>query len=336
MNAMGIDLVTGELIDPFGGQEDLKNKILRTPDVKLFVEDPLRFYRVMHFIGRFGMQPDEQLNAICKTMDISQVSRERIEVEFEKLLLRSPQPSLGIRWLQSLRRLSEILPELAATVGCEQNPQWHPEGDVFEHSMQALDAAARIPCDDHKTRLILLYAALCHDLGKPVSSQITDGRITSHGHAQAGALLVPRMLKRITHNQDVISAVRKLVHYHMAPLEFSQGGAKAAAYRRLAHKLAPEVTIELLCKLSYADRQGRNPAGKVPLTGDIPEIDEFRHKAQECQVLLGAQEPVLQGRDLMDVVPPGPAMGRLLKKAYQIQLDEGIVDKQELKKRVTE
>ena len=111
---------------------------------QLFVEDPLRLFRVMQFIGRFTMKPDKQLNEICARMSLKGISVERIESEFDKLLLKSKRPSLGIRWLLEIGRLQEIFPELAATIGVQQEPDWHPEGDVFEHTMQSLDAAAAL------------------------------------------------------------------------------------------------------------------------------------------------------------------------------------------------
>lgn len=334
INAMGIDLATGQLIDPFGGQEDLAKRILRAPDVALFVQDPLRFYRVMQFIGRFALYPDDELNGVCTTMDISTVSRERIEVEFSKLLLRSHQPSRGIRWLHTIGRLHEVLPELAATVGCRQDPRWHPEGDVFEHTMQALDAAAVLSYDNDHTKLIGMYAALCHDLAKPFTSQERDGKITSYGHAQQGVALAHRMLKRITHNHDIIATVGILVKHHMDPLVFIKGGAKSPAYKRLARALAPYATLAMLIRLALADRQGRNPEGHVPFRHSIPEVEEFERKALALNILHQPEEPLLFGHDVMDIVSPGPAMGALLKRAYQLQLDEGITSKEELKKRL--
>ena len=114
MNAMGINFVTYELIDPFGGLQDIQDKILRTPDAIFFVEDPLRLFRVMQFCARFDMQPDDQLNKVCSRMDVSGVSRERIEKEFEKWLLQSKRPSLALDWLKTIGRLQDILPEVAA------------------------------------------------------------------------------------------------------------------------------------------------------------------------------------------------------------------------------
>lgn len=334
INAMGIDLHTYELIDPFNGQDDLTNKLLRATDIQLFEEDPLRFFRVMQFIGRFEMEPVESLQTLCTTMDISQVSVERIEMEFEKLLLKSVRPSRGIRWIKKIGRLKEILPELAATIDVPQNPAWHPEGDVFEHSMQTLDAAAALAYPDKKIRLIGLYAALCHDLGKAIATENIEGVWKSLLHAQKGAPLAKRLLQRVTKNKDIIDAVVKMVKYHMEPLQFIKGGAKMSAYKRLANKLAPDVTINMLADLALADRRGRNALGHEPLTDSQPDVEEFRQRAIEAQVLNAQEEPVLHGRDIIDLVAPGPRMGEFLRQAYEIQLEEGITDKDELKRRV--
>jgi tRNA nucleotidyltransferase (CCA-adding enzyme) len=336
INAMGIDMVTKELIDPFGGQQDLERGILRAPNTQTFIEDPLRFYRVMQMIGRFGMYPDNALQAICRTMPIDLVSRERIELEFEKLLLQSERPSLGIRWLRNIGRLAEILPELAATIGIVQDPRWHPEGDVFEHTMQAIDAAAVIArtYDDRHKACVLLYAALCHDLGKTHATQVTDMGITSHGHELVGVDDARSMLKRITENNGLSAAVLKLVRHHMSPVLFVKEGAKPPAYKRLANKLAPEATIALLADLAYADIRGRNQSAQEPLICAVPELVTFLERAEQANVRNAQEEPLLKGRDLIDVIKPGKQMGRLLDRAYEIQIDEGIVDRDELKKRV--
>ena len=220
INAMGIDLISHELIDPFNGAQDLRNRVLRAPDPQLFLEDPLRFFRVMQFIARFEMYPDQKLTQVCQQMDISAVSRERIEVEFEKIFLKSARPSLGLRWLHDIGRLHEVLPEVAALVGVKQSPVWHPEGDVFEHTMQAVDAGAQFNYQDPKQKLLLLYAVLCHDLGKAVATQINGDAITSYNHEVVGVPIAKKLLKRITNNTQIIDDVCKLVRYHMAPVAF--------------------------------------------------------------------------------------------------------------------
>lgn len=335
INAMGIDLATLDLIDPFGGMQDLKDKLLRAPDTLLFVEDPLRFFRVMQFIGRFEMKPDASLNALCKTMDIKLISRERIEVEFEKLFLKSKCPALGIRWLNEIGRLNDVLPELAQTVDVPQEYSWHPEGDVFEHSMQALDAAVALPYEG-SLKVMMLYAALCHDLGKAVTTKKIEGKWRSHAHDQAGVPMAKALLKRITRNQDLIGMVVKLVRHHMAPGIFVKQGAKPAAYKRLAVQLAPDVSMHMLADLAIADKSARNGNKHEPLTDPLPDIQEFVERSEAAQVLFSAQEPVLLGRDLIHLIQPGPKMGMLLKKAYEIQIEEDIHDKEELMRRVLE
>jgi tRNA nucleotidyltransferase (CCA-adding enzyme) len=334
INAMGIDLMTFELIDPYRGLHDLREKWLRAPKIDLFVEDPLRFFRVMQFIGRFEMAPDAELNHTCATMNLQGISVERIEDEFEKLFLRSPFPSRGLRWLREIGRLHDVLPEVAATIGVPQDPRWHPEGDVFEHSMQAVDAAAALTYATQEQKLIIVIAALCHDLGKVSTTCITQAGIISHGHDEVGATICVSLLKRITRKNSILEAVPKLVRCHMQPSQFITGNAKPPAYKRLARKLAPQTTISMLAFLAIADNRGRNALGPAPLVRVVPQIEEFLARATQIEVHERAEEAVLQGRDLLGIVEPGPRMGALLKKAYEIQIEEGIKDKQELKRRL--
>jgi len=334
MNAMAVDLSTYTLIDPFGGVSDMQSKMLRSPDPNFFIEDPLRFYRVMQFISRFEMYPDKELDDLCKSMDVSKVSVERIDEEFRKLMLKSKRPSLGIRWLITIGRLEDILPELAALVDLPQLSRWHPEYDAFEHTMQTLDATARFEYDSDKEKMIVLYAALCHDLGKATTTKKIGGEWRSFGHPQAGVKPTKRLLKRITRNKELIESVMKMVRYHMQPIQFVEGDARISAYKRLANKLAPQITLAMLAQLALADQQGRNPDGHEPLITKDPRIEIFLRNAQQAHVLREVEKPILQGRDLLDVVKPGIKMGRLLKMAYELQIEEEIKDKEELKRRV--
>lgn len=334
INAMGIDLKTFEIIDPWGGFSDLKKGILRTPDEKFFIEDPLRLFRVMQFISRFEMKPDQQLNDICAKMSLAGISVERIESEFDKLFLKSKKPSLGIRWLKQIGRLHEILPELAATIDVPQNPDWHPEGDVFEHTMQAIDAGARYTYANDKEKLMGMYGVLCHDLGKVTTTRMIEGVWRSLGHEDAGVDPAKKLLKRFTRRVELIDAVAKIVRHHMAPGLFVRNGAKPPAYKRLALKLAPEVTMELLAKVALADKSGRNGASHEPLNKPLPDIEDFLEQAEKLNIAYKPEEPIIQGRDIAEFVEPGPQMGRLVKKAYEIQIEDGIVDKKELIKRI--
>ncbi len=367
MNAMAIDLYqtcrkieAGEsfksiselkIIDPYGGLNDIAAKQLNAIDEKLFLEDPLRFFRVMQFIGRFQMLPSDELNKLCAAMKLwdeqtnAPISRERIFDELKKLFLKSSRPSLGIRWLRDIGRLKEVFPEVHALIGVPQRPDYHPEGDVFEHTMQSLDAAAqqsgyqatdRLSTDDEK--FLILLTMFVHDLGK-VST--TDAALHCKGHEMAGVPLAEQLLKRITDDRFLIAAVKKLVKYHCAPVQLTQEGVGQKAFKRLALKLAPEVTLRHISLVGRADVLGRNAIGHEPLRmPELPEhikrIELFLQRAQEARVDQGPEKPVLLGRHLLDVIPPGDALGLLLERAYHIQIDEGIKDWQELRRRVLE
>lgn len=334
MNALGIDVETGELIDPFGGYKDIQKKIVRTPDPTFFSQDPLRFFRVMQIIGRFEMDPDAELTALCKAIDLTGVSKERIAAEYEKLLLKSTHPSRGFRWLASIDRIHELLPELAGTIGVAQNPLWHPEGDVFEHTMQVIDAAAAIVSKytDEQEKLIVLFAALCHDLGKQTTSVVINGTIKSPEHARAGVPLAKTLLGRMTQKKELISAVKQLVLYHMVPLQFIKSGARPSRYKRLAGIFKVPVTFALLIDLARADHRGRNKEGKVPLITSDEGIELFAQRVAEYNLMREPEMAVLQGKDIIDCVSPGPEMGKILKRAYEIQLTKNIHDKELLKK----
>jgi tRNA nucleotidyltransferase (CCA-adding enzyme) len=366
MNAMALDLYdvcrkveTGVaiknpvkdlcIIDPYGGLQDIATKQLQMVDEVLFLEDPLRFYRVMQFIGRFEMQPTLQLNKLCSTMKLwdeqtnAPISKERIFEEIKKLFLQSKRPSLGIRWLRDIGRLQEIFPELYALIGVPQRTDYHPEGDTFEHTMQTLDAAAQqnmyqtsenLSAEDEKFLIVLTM--LVHDVGKAAA---TDAQLHCAGHDEVGVPLAEKVLKRITDNHFLLSAVKKLVRYHCMPVYLTNEGVSLKAYKRLATKLAPEVTLRHVSLVGMVDILGRNDKGPYPLAK--PELEDhvnrvnlFCARAQEAQVAHGPEKPVLLGRHLLDVVAPGAELGQLLDRAYHIQIEESIKDWQVLKQRV--
>ncbi len=334
MNAMMIDLSTGQLEDPFNGYDDLQKKILRATDSTLFIEDPLRFYRVMQFVGRFEMVPDEQLNQLCATMDISGVSQERIFQEFKKLFLTSKKPSLALQWLDDVGRLQLILPELYATKGILQNPEYHPEGDVFEHTKQAVDGAAMAHYQDDNERLIMVLAALCHDLGKVETTRRIEGVLRAYGHDIAGVPLADALFDRLSDKTLLKKSILRLVRYHMVPVSMVKNNAKASAYKILARNLAP-TTLRHLFQLAIFDKSARNPERGKPLS-QCPEplLDQFFEQAQKYGALDGPEAPVVTGKDFLDVVPEGPELGVLVQLAYDLQLEKGVGDKEELKKLV--
>lgn len=338
MNAMAIDLGSAiekkeiNIIDPYNGLDGINSKKLRAVDTAFFADDPLRFYRVMQFIGRFDMQPDEELNKLCTTIDLGGVARERIFEELKKLFLQSQVPSLGIRWLNEIGRLKEIMPEVHALIDVIQPLQYHPEGDVYEHTMQALDAAAVLDLyKNDREKLIIMFGALCHDFGKPV---VTNKEGRALGHEGKGVEPAKVFMKRFCDDVILIKAVIKLVRHHMMPSLLVEQNSLPKAYKRLALKLSPVVSMRQLALVMLCDHRGRNGDGHEPLDIDMQRYNLFLEKSKQAKVVHKAEEPVLLGRHLMDVVKPGPRMGRLLKRAYEIQIDEGVTKVDELKKRI--
>ncbi len=337
MNAMLQEVLTGKVVDPWNGRRDLERGVLRAPDLRLFIEDPLRFFRVMQFTARFELEPDRELHAVCARMDLGGVSGERIEEEFVKLWLEARRPSLGLRWLERVGRLGEVLPELEPMKGCPQDPEWHPEGDVWTHTLQVVDAAAALRCGDKLRDLKLIWSALCHDLGKPATTVILEGRIRTPEHDREGARIAVALLERLIHTRQLRRGVLKLVAQHMQVLQFHQNNAGEKGFKRLALRLHPEADLELLATLALADSRGTNPGSELPRAdGEHPMVDWFLEQARALQVDRRPEPPVLKGRHLAGVLEPGPRMGRVLEAAYRLQLEEGLRDPEELKQRALE
>jgi tRNA nucleotidyltransferase (CCA-adding enzyme) len=339
INSMAINLHTHILHDPFQGRQDLADKILRATDLTLFSQDPLRFFRVMQCMSRFAMEPDSALNTLCKTITINAVSAERIENEFDKLMLQSARPSLGLRWLEKIGRLQEILPELYPTLFTQQEPDWHPEVSVFEHLMQSLDCMATSITTKqepalHKItdqimlyqqdRRIALWAALCHDLGKTTTTRFIEGRLRSWGHEEAGVAPTKQLLARVIGCKKLRSAVAALVYYHMRPGALVSQHSSPAAYKKLAAQLQPPLNLAFLSLLFHADRNGRNGLSSLPLTGVTEAVTNFIRTAEAAGVLYSKEEPILSGNDLLAAGLTGPALGKALEKAYDAQLAKNI------------
>lgn len=335
MNAMAIDLITLHLEDPFGGVKDIEKNILRVPDPELFIQDPLRYFRVMQFMGRFCMQPDQELYDLGKTMLLDDISHERIVDEFYKLFVKGIQPSLGIDWLRDTGRLTYMLPEIAALQTTQQDPEWHPEGTVYEHIKQAMDIAAQQVYQSDVHRYIMVVAALLHDVGKSVTTKEINGRLRAFGHDVKGVPLAQACLDKIVVAKEVKETVIKLVRYHMMPFAFIKTQAGAVAYKRLAKKLYPDTCLQTLALLAYCDKSARKGAhyNEQILFKATPReyLAIFTKQAQAYGVLFSPEKPLLHGRDIIDIVAPGPEMGKILERAYRIQIEQGITDKNILK-----
>ncbi|HYY94666.1 MAG TPA: HD domain-containing protein [Pyrinomonadaceae bacterium] len=326
VNAVLEDPLTGELIDPFGGRADIEGKLLRAVSPETFVEDSLRVLRAAQFAARFRFDIEPATVELCRSIDLTDLPAERVWGELEKILLAAPQPSIGLRWLDDLNATPQLFPELNALKGVPQEKDWHPEGDVDIHTRLTCDRARELIEDlDYPRQVTLMLAALCHDFGKPSTTEFVEGRIRSRGHEEAGVAPAFSFLERLKlftlEGYDVRSQVVALVRDHLRPGEFyrQRGEIGDGAFRRLARRCE----LELLYRVAKADTLGRN-APWVPrerwFKADAQEW--FIARARELSVEKKPPAFILMGRHLLEMgLQPSPLVGELLAAVYELQLD---------------
>jgi tRNA nucleotidyltransferase (CCA-adding enzyme) len=326
INAILQDPLTGEIIDPFGGQRDIERNILRAVDAETFPEDSLRVLRAMQLAARFEFRVHPETVAICRAIDLSDLPAERVWGEMEKLLLRARHPSIGLGWLQALGTLDQLFPEINSLINVPQEPEWHPEGDVFVHTRLVIDRARELIEDlPYAKQVTVMLAALAHDFGKPPTTEYLEGRWRSRGHEEAGVGPTERFLDRLNihtlDGYDVRGQVIALVRQHLKPGEFYKKREEVGdgAFRRLARRCE----LDLLYRVAKADSLGRN-ADWVPREKwyDAKAQDWFIERARELEVAQQPPAPILLGRHLLELgLEPGPKVGEITKAVYELQLD---------------
>lgn len=332
VNAMAFDPLTGEVLDPLDGREDLASGVLRACDPTTFGEDPLRVLRVARLAAGLSMEPDFELVGLCRRLDLDAVPIERLAHELDRILLELPAPWRAIEWIDRLGQL-DVFPPVAALRGVPQDPGWHPEGDVFVHTGMVVDRAAKIARDEGvegEARAILLWSALCHDLGKPsTTSTGDDGRVRSYAHDEEGAAITRLWLRSLRLGERRTAAVASLVRHHLAPALYVRHGAKARGYRRLARKLDEAgVTPVDLERVARADHLGRTTSDAR--ADRFEEGTAFLAAAREAFVEQGPRKDVVRAATLMKQgVEAGPELGRLLARARVLQDETGIEDEDE-------
>jgi tRNA nucleotidyltransferase (CCA-adding enzyme) len=320
INSLMYDPRENRLLDFFNGESDLRNRILRHTS-PAFPEDPLRVLRGMQFAARFNLTAAPETIELARSIKDSypELARERVREEWFKWAEKSNTPSLGLKFLAETEWI-EHFPELQAIRGVPQDPEWHPEGDVFTHTCHCCDALAELPewrSSDAESRIVYMLAILTHDFGKAATTEeaVKHGRlcIVSPGHENASGELAETFLERINAPLAIRERVRPLVVNHMAHFE----AISDRAIRRLAKRLEPE-NIHGLIMVMTADAFGRPPKEKrVPAT-----VEKIASKSEELAVRGKAPEPILLGRHLIARgFSPGPEIGRILKAAYDAQLE---------------
>ena len=335
VNAIYRDPLTDELIDPWNGRADLERRVLRHVSDH-FREDPLRVLRGMQFVARFDLTPAEDTIAVCRQMTPEGLPPERLFEEWAKLLTKGVRISKGLEFLRATGWV-RYYPELARLIGCRQDPEWHPEGDVWNHTLCCLDAFAASrqqrerdcsPCPSARTAeqseqsnnsvedLIVGLAVLCHDFGKPATTAFDPrrGRIRSLGHDEAGVEPTLSFLRRLTNEERILKEVPPLVRLHMRPFAMWKDKSSDNAIRRLAAKV---VRIDRLVRVAAAD-----DAGRPPFPSEPEPLRWLLAEAERLRVADSAPKPIVQGRDLIALgMKPGVRFGTILKTAYEAQLD---------------
>jgi tRNA nucleotidyltransferase (CCA-adding enzyme) len=327
VNAIAWDPLTGEYEDPFDGRGDINRRVLRVVDPSRFSDDSLRVLRAVQLAARLEFHLDDETRALCRAIPLDDLPSERLWGEIEKLLF-APHPSLGFALMLELDVVSKVFPELETLVGCPQEPEWHPEGDVWVHTLQVVDQArVRIEDLERPQQIAVMLGALCHDFGKPATTSVIDGRIRSMDHEEQGVAPAILFLDRINVHSidgyDVRRQVLGFVAHHLKPGAWYKVRDEVGdgAFRRLSQK----VDLELLARLAKADCLGRNP-GQF----DCTAMDWFLERARTLGVEHRPPGPILLGRHLLALgLTPGPRVGEILKAVYEQQLDGKITDLEE-------
>ncbi|HXG87730.1 MAG TPA: hypothetical protein VNJ02_05275 [Vicinamibacterales bacterium] len=334
VNAIAWDPLTDEYIDPYNGRADLERRVLRVVDPGTFADDSLRVLRALQFAARFELTADQETKAICRAIRLDDLPAERVWGEFEKLLLQAQRPSIGFALAREIDVTIRLLPEMHALIDCPQEPEWHPEGDVWIHTLMVIDQARQRNGDLDRARLAaVMLGAVCHDLGKPSTTAVADGRIRSLGHEEAGVAPATALLDRLNvHSLDgfnVRTQVLGLTAHHLKPGAFYnvRDELTDGAFRRLAQK----VDMELLARVAKADCLGRS--GNF----DCSAMEWFLERARALGVEHRPPAPILMGRHLLELgVTPGPRMGEILKAVYELQLDGSVTSLEEATVRARE
>ena len=319
VNAIAWDPLTSEYLDPFDGRADIERRLLRVVDRATFADDSLRVLRAVQFAARLGFDLEPESRAICEGIALDDLPAERVWGEMEKVLL-APKPSIGLALAMELGIVRKLFPEMLALAGCVQEPEWHPEGDVWVHTLQVVEEArTRIDDLQRPEQLAVMLGAVCHDFGKPATTAFIDGRIRSIDHEDQGVAPSLAFLDRLNvhtiDGYDVRAQVVGLVAQHLKPGMWFKVRDEVGdgAFRRLAQK----VDLELLARLAKSDCEGRRPGAF-----DCSAMDWFLERARKLGVEHRPPPPLLLGRHLLALgLEPGPRVGEILKRVYEQQLD---------------
>ena len=343
MNALLKDILSGEIADPYGGTEDIKNRIIRHIDDKKFGEDPLRALRAAQFRSRFGFQVAPSTISICRALDLRNLSAERVELEMKKALLESRRPSEFFECLREMGQLGYWFKELEQLIGLEQNPKFHPEGDVWTHTMMVLDRAAHFrPCASDPYAFMLL--ALTHDFGKITTTEFVNGAIHAYGHELQGAEIAERFLDRVCHGSDIKKYIANMIPNHMRPNKIAEARSAIKKTNRMFDDAASpsDLIYFAICdkpKLPHimlSKENKEDPSGlyiKSEKKREKERIDFLFDRLEIYKTMMS--EPYVTGKDLINNgITPGDDFSLILEYAHKLRL-AGIPKESALKQTIS-
>jgi tRNA nucleotidyltransferase (CCA-adding enzyme) len=304
------DVLTGEIVDHFGGLDDIRASVLRHVNDDTFAEDPLRVLRAAQFAARFNFSVAEETVSLAKTMDLTALSWERIAGELQKALLKADAPSIFFREMRRMDQLSYWFPEMEQLIGLEQNPEYHPEGDVWTHTLMVIDEAAKLR-KEADYPMGLMITAMVHDMGKAVCTTVDEsGKIRSIGHENESEL-IESALSRITTEIRLKKYVHNMTQLHMRPVSLAKQTEKQKPYDKLFDQSVDPHDLLLFAKADYLGRK------------DVPDYTEteqlLQEKLRKFDELMS--KPYVMGRDLVEMgLTPGPEFKELLEYAHTLRL----------------
>ncbi|GAA3250864.1 CCA tRNA nucleotidyltransferase [Nonomuraea helvata] len=336
VNAMAVRLPGHEFVDPYGGLDDLRAKVLRTPGTpeQSFGDDPLRMLRAARFASQLGFHVDEQAVAAMTEMAerIEIVSAERIRDELDKLICGA-NPREGLRLLVETGLAAHVLPELPKLR--LEIDEHHRHKDVYEHTLTVLDQAIAQE-EDGKPDRPLRWAALLHDIGKPKTRRHEPGgRVSFHHHEVVGAQMTKKRMTELKFPKDVVSDVARLVELHLRFHGYGTGEWTDSAVRRYVRDAGH--LLDRLHKLTRADCTTRNKRKAAALSRTYDSLEERISRLAEEEELAKIR-PELDGNEIQRVlgIGPGPVVGRAYKFLLDLRLDKGMIGKEAATEALTE
>jgi poly(A) polymerase len=321
MNAMAVSVIDRTFSDPYGGLADLARGLLRTPATpqESFADDPLRMLRAARFVSQLGVAVADDVLAAMRELapELGRITAERVQAELNKLML-GPGPRNGLEVLVDTGLADVVLPELPALRMAADEHGQHK--DVYAHTLQVLEQA--IDLEDGQPDLVLRWAALLHDIGKPATRKFVDGAVSFHHHEVVGARMAKQRLKALKFPNDLTEDVARLVFLHLRFYGYGLGQWTDSAVRRYVVDAGP--LLDRLHKLVRSDSTTRNKRKAANLSATYDEL-EARIAVLAEQEELAAIRPDLDGTEIMAVLglKPGPLVGKAYKHLLELRMEQG-------------